>query len=89
MGSRKAVACLDCDLWCEEGLNVAESHGKEAMKSRLEEHRQWMWATDDQVRTRINPRGKTIEFVSEAAWRIVLEGLRLKAETDIASTRMT
>lgn len=53
------------------------------------QHREWMWATDNQVRRRIDQNDKTMEFVREAEWRIGLEGFQLKAEINVASTQMT
>ena len=63
----------------EEDLSGDGKVHEEVVMLRAEEHVEWMWATRKQVHSRAIIEGMGLEFVSDAAWRVIMEGFRLRA----------
>lgn len=75
-GQRWHVLTVIVDV--QEDLNGDGVDGKSIVRLRPEEHEAWMWVTEEQVRRGIDADGRVVEFVSETARRVVLEGFRSK-----------
>ncbi|CAO2649983.1 Nn.00g012750.m01.CDS01 [Neocucurbitaria sp. VM-36] len=75
-GKRWGVLTVIVDV--EEDLCEMDQHGGSVIKVDPEEHEEWIWMTEEQVRSGKDKIGRTIEYTSEAVWRTVLEGFRIR-----------
>lgn len=55
---------------------------EDAVRVAAEEHGEWAWVTEGEVRRGRDAGGRAMEYTSEGVWRTVLEGFRLRREMD-------
>lgn len=81
-GNRWGVVTVMVDV--EEKLSDDGIDGKNIVKLSSQEHEEWVWVTESQVRKGIDKDGRKLEFTSKAVWQTVLEGFRIKREVNAA-----
>ena len=61
---------------------LGDEAGEALIKLRPEEHGESMWATEKRVGNGTTAEGRRLEFVSKAAWRVIMVGFKLRAKLD-------
>jgi hypothetical protein len=79
-GRKWGVVTVIVDV--KEDLSKDGIDGKTVVKVSPKEHEECTWVTEEQVRSGKDKDGKRMEYLSEAVWRIVMEGFRLRKEID-------
>lgn len=82
-GKRWGIITVIVDV--EENVSDDGVDGKTVVKISPEEHNEWAWVTEEEVRNGRDKDRKRMEYTSEAVWRTVLEGFRIKRNMNAIS----